>query len=116
MASPSETVWMISKGGTACPQPAQRTFDGLLVPGFLEVRHGKRAGYEFQAIDGPETDQLVLLGRLIDKIRRALAVKDLEDTPEGRRIDGFIAQGVRVGRVSRRPAAAEDRRPRDHVG
>jgi hypothetical protein len=60
----------------------------------FEVRRGERAGYEFQAIDGPENDQLVLLGRLIEKIRRALAVKYLEDTPEGRRIAEFVVQGA----------------------
>ena len=41
----------------------------------FEVRAGKRAGYQFQIIGGPEGDPMVLLGQLIEKMRRGLAIK-----------------------------------------
>ena len=41
----------------------------------FELRDGSPAGYHFQIIGDPADDMLVLLGRLIAKIRRALSVK-----------------------------------------
>ena len=43
----------------------------------FELRDGSPAGYQFQIIGEPEEDLLVLLGRLIEKMRRALSVKHL---------------------------------------
>jgi hypothetical protein len=43
----------------------------------FEIRAGKPAGYEFQIIGDPEEDLMVLLGRLVEKIRRALAMRHL---------------------------------------
>jgi hypothetical protein len=49
----------------------------------FELRDGCPAGYQFQAIGEPEGDLLALLGQLIAKIRRALAVRHIEDGPHG---------------------------------
>lgn len=45
----------------------------------FELHDGNRAGYEFQLIGDPDDDVLALLGRLIEKIRRALSIKHLSD-------------------------------------
>lgn len=45
----------------------------------FELRDGHPAGYQFRVIGDPEDDLLALLGRLVGKMRRALAVKYLED-------------------------------------
>jgi hypothetical protein len=52
----------------------------------FELRKGVPAGYRFQVIAGPEEDPLAMLGRLIAKIQRALAVKHLEDSEYGLQI------------------------------
>ena len=44
----------------------------------FEVRDGDPAGYQFQVIGEPEDDPLALLARLIEKIRRALSIKDVK--------------------------------------
>lgn len=41
----------------------------------FELRNGGRAGYQFQVIGEPEDDLLVLLGKLIEKMRRALSIQ-----------------------------------------
>jgi hypothetical protein len=51
---------------------------GIALDAF-ELRDGQPAGYRFQIIGNPEDDLLVLLGRLIEKIRRALSTKHLTD-------------------------------------
>jgi len=43
----------------------------------FELRDGQPAGYRFQIIGDPDDDLLILLGRLIEKIRRALSTKHL---------------------------------------
>jgi len=45
----------------------------------FEVRDGHPAGYQFQIIGAPQEDQLVLLGRLIEKTRRGLSIKHLRN-------------------------------------
>ena len=52
----------------------------------FELHKGVPAGYRFQVIAGPEEDLLAMLGRLIAKIQRALAVKHLEDSEYGLQI------------------------------
>ena len=60
----------------------------------FELRDGHPAGYEFQIIGDPQEDQLALLGRLIEKIRRALSVKHLKDGELGLQIaDRLAVQG-----------------------
>jgi hypothetical protein len=49
----------------------------------FEQRDGSPAGYQFQVIGDPEDDLLALLGRLIEKMRRALALRHLENSPLG---------------------------------
>jgi hypothetical protein len=61
----------------------------------FEVRGGSPGGYHFQIIGAPVDDQLVLLGRLIAKIRRALSVKHLVDGELGLQIgDSRVVQGM----------------------
>ena len=43
-------------------------------------------GYRFQAIGDPEDDLMALLGKLIEKMRRALAIKHIEDCETGLQI------------------------------
>ncbi|MET3595209.1 hypothetical protein ABID26_004621 [Mesorhizobium shonense] len=52
----------------------------------FELRNGNPGGYRFQVIAEPNEDPLAMLGRLIAKIRRALAVKHLEDGEYGLQI------------------------------
>ena len=49
----------------------------------FELRDGSPAGYQLQIIGDPEEDLLALLGKLIDKIRRALSVKHVRDGKYG---------------------------------
>ena len=61
----------------------------------FELRDGNPTGYQFQMIANPEEDLLVLLGRLIEKIRRALSVKALTDGELGLQIaDHQVARGT----------------------
>jgi hypothetical protein len=41
----------------------------------FELRDGALGGYEFKLIGSPEEDLFVLLGRLVQRIRKALSVK-----------------------------------------
>jgi hypothetical protein len=61
----------------------------------FELRGGHPAGYQFQIIGGPEDDLLLLLGRLIEKMRRALSTKHLTTTDFGRQ----IANSSVLGRI-----------------
>jgi len=49
----------------------------------FELREGQPAGYQFQVVGNPEDDLLALLGRLIEKMRRALALRHIEDSTLG---------------------------------
>ncbi len=60
----------------------------------FELRDGRPAGYHFQIIGDPKDDLLVLLGRLIEKMRRALSTKHLTDGEHGLQIaDHRIVRG-----------------------
>lgn len=61
----------------------------------FELRDGNPAGYRFQIIGAPVDDLFTLLGRLIERMRRALAIKHLTQERTGLRI---IDQTVR-GRI-----------------
>jgi hypothetical protein len=66
---------------------------GVAIDAF-ELRNGHPAGYQFQIIGDPEEDLLVLLGRLIQKMRRALATKHLTDGQFGLQIaDDRVVRG-----------------------
>ena len=60
----------------------------------FELRDGSPAGYQFQIIGDPKDDLLVLLGRLIEKMRRALSVKHLTNGEHGLQIaDHQVVRG-----------------------
>lgn len=67
---------------------------GVALDGF-ELRDGHPAGYWFQIIGDPQDDLLVLLGRLIERIRRALSTKHLT----GERLGQQIADRMVRGRI-----------------
>ena len=54
----------------------------------FELRNGQPAGYQFQIIGEPEEDPMALLGRLIARIRRGLAVKYLKNGELGLQLAG----------------------------
>lgn len=61
----------------------------------FELRDGNPAGYQFQVIAEPEEDLLALLGRLIEKMRRALAVKHIDDGEHGLQITApMVVRGL----------------------
>ena len=67
---------------------------GLAIDAF-EMREGSPAGYRFQVIGEPDDDPLELLGKLIGKMRRALALTHLEDTDLGPQVnDGLVLLGT----------------------
>mgnify|MGYP003553133904 FL=1 len=67
---------------------------GMAIDAF-ELRDGSPAGYEFQVIGEPDDDPLELLGKLIGKMRRALALTHLEDTDHGPQVnDRLILRGT----------------------
>jgi hypothetical protein len=59
----------------------------------FEIRGGHPAGYQFQVIGEPEVDLLVLLGRLIEKIRRGLSQRHLKKEKYGVQIADRIVCG-----------------------
>jgi len=60
----------------------------------FELREGHPAGYQFQVIGDPQDDLLALLGRLIEKMRRALAVTHIDDGELGLQVsDGLVLRG-----------------------
>lgn len=59
----------------------------------FEVSEGAPAGYEFQIIGNPDEDMFVLLGRMMQKIRRALSVKYIEDGEYGVQFAGEVVKG-----------------------
>jgi hypothetical protein len=66
---------------------------GVALDGF-ELRDGHPAGYQFQMIGDPEEDLPVLLGRLIERMRRGLSVKHLRNDTYGLQIaDHRVVRG-----------------------
>jgi hypothetical protein len=62
----------------------------------FELRQGDPAGYCFQVIGDPEDDLWVLLGRLVEKMRRSLSVQHLQKDDYGLHI---ADPGVVRGRI-----------------
>ncbi|WOD14469.1 DUF7686 domain-containing protein [Paraburkholderia kirstenboschensis] len=62
--------------------------DRLALDAF-ELRGELRAGYRFQLIGEPDDDVFALLGRLVEKMRRALSVRHI-DFHERQIIDGTV--------------------------
>ena len=59
----------------------------------FELTEGVPGGYQFQIIGAPEDEPLSLLGRLIERMRRSLAVKYLVSSDLGAQIADFAACG-----------------------
>ncbi len=62
----------------------------------FEVRDGERGGYEFQVLDDADVDLFELMARLVERMRRALALRHLVDEDSGLSIAGMSVRG-RVG-------------------
>lgn len=72
----------------------------------FELRHGSPGGYQFQVVGDSEDDLFALLGRLIEKIRRSLAIRHIAEDGHGLQI---VDQTVR-GRIDW-DATEDDRVP-----
>jgi hypothetical protein len=59
----------------------------------FEVRNGAPAGYQFQMLGEPEEEPLSLLARLVERMRRTLAVKHLVRGQDGTQISGKNVRG-----------------------
>lgn len=59
----------------------------------FELQDGSPSGYQFQLVGDPEDDLYALLGRMIEKIRRALAKKHLKDDEFGLQIEDLVVRG-----------------------
>ena len=65
----------------------------------FEVQDGQSTGYQFQMIGDPEEDMFALLGCMVERIRKALAVKHIHDAGDGHGLQ-IIDMTVR-GRIER---------------
>lgn len=84
-----------SSGGTHEFHFQTRLLGALVTLDAFELLDGHPGSYRFQVIGNPEDDLLVLLGRLIEKMRRALSVKHIEDGELGWHItDHLIVRGL----------------------
>lgn len=59
----------------------------------FELRDGNPGGYQFQMVGDSEGDLFALLGRLIEKIRRTLAIKHIADEGHGLQIVDLAVRG-----------------------
>lgn len=59
----------------------------------FELQDGAPSGYKFQLVGDPEEDLFVMLGRLIQKIRRTLSVKHITEGKLGLQIIDTTARG-----------------------
>lgn len=101
-----EPVRMVDERGTEHEfQFRTRLFGpGMAIDAF-ELRDGSPAGYEFQVIGAPDDDPLELLGKLIGKMRRALALTHLDETDHGPQVNdrliGVIVSFQQIDTLSR---------------
>ena len=59
----------------------------------IELEDGAPSGYQFQTVGAPSEDRFIQLGRLVERIREALATKYLEDGRHGLQIRGMEVRG-----------------------
>jgi hypothetical protein len=59
----------------------------------FELQDGSPGGYQFQMIGDPEDDLYALLGRMIEKIRRALGKQHIDDGEFGLQIKDLVVRG-----------------------
>ena len=67
--------------------------DKLSLESFESTSEEEPSGYRFQIIGDPLADQFVLLGKLIEKMRRSLAVIHVRDTDLGLQVIDEIVHG-----------------------
>jgi hypothetical protein len=67
--------------------------DKLSLESFESTSDEEPSGYRFQIIGDPLADQFVLLGKLIEKMRRSLAVVHIRDTDLGLQIIDETVRG-----------------------
>jgi hypothetical protein len=63
-----------------------RLFGSMVSLEAFELKHGSPGGYQFQILGDPEDDLLTLLGRLVERMRRSLAVRHIEPGDHGTQI------------------------------
>jgi len=63
----------------------------------VEFRRGERRGYEFEVIGDPREDLFALFGRLLEKMRRGLALRHLTQDTYGLRIGDEGVVRARIG-------------------
>ncbi|CAB3723558.1 hypothetical protein LMG22037_04975 [Paraburkholderia phenoliruptrix] len=90
-----EPIRMVDCAGDAHQFHFQMRLAGgnMLVLDAFEIQGELRAGYEFRMIGNPDDDVLTLLGRLVQKMRRALSVKDLAADGHQLRISDQTVRG-----------------------
>jgi hypothetical protein len=59
----------------------------------FEVKRGQPAGYQFQIVDDSDVELISLLGRLIERMRRSLSVKDLVQSDQRLQIADQTVRG-----------------------
>ena len=59
-----------------------------------ELKDHAPSGYQFQLVGEPDEDRFVQLGRLVERIRRTLATKYLEDGGDGLQIKDMEVKGT----------------------
>jgi hypothetical protein len=62
---------------------ATRLLGNMVTLEAFEVQYGQSTGYQFQMIGDPEEDIFALLGRIVDRIRKVLAFKHINDAGDG---------------------------------
>lgn len=68
----------------------------------FELRGESPGGYQFRVMGDPEEDGMTLLGKLIEKMRRALSIKHIEEDEFGLHIaDHQIVRGLVEGDAAR---------------
>lgn len=94
-----ENIRLVPIGLTDCADEEHqfhfqtRLLGGIVSLEAFELREGNPAGYTFQLIGNPEEDLFALLGWLIQRIRKALAVKHIEDGLHGLQIVDDTVRG-----------------------
>jgi hypothetical protein len=83
-----------------------RLLGDMVILEAFELRDGEPGGYKFKLAGNPEEDLFVLLGRLVQRIRKALSVKYLADDEYGLQIVDQTVKGVidcDLSEVERKP-------------
>jgi hypothetical protein len=70
-----------------------RLLGGIVSLEAFELHEGNPAGYKFQLIGDPEDELFALLGKLIQRIRKALSIRHIEDGDHGLQIINEMVRG-----------------------